>query len=337
LPRTILEADEDTEVLVLEMGLAVTGDIKRLADIARPDIAAITNIGIAHRENFDTDDGILKAKYEITSFMDKDSTLVIDAGGNGESREYAEKDQREKGYKLINVAAKGTPADNYADYVVSAVRVNDEEAGVSDFEIFERGSGVIVSFSIPLPGAFAGINTAQAIAVSKCACEKHGLTIRLTDAAEALRGLVRTPHRLEPIIHKGILVIDDTYNASPDSAKAGLDYLKNVPAKKRIAVLGDMNELGDLSEDVHKDIGEAAAAAGADIVYAYGQKAKKIAEGAGEGIAVWFDENDKNTLIGSLLAEVKNGDVVYIKGSRSMKMEEVVTALTEDSDGVYQP
>jgi len=333
LPRTILEAGEDAKVLVLEMGLAVSGDIGRLSDIARPDIAVITNVGLSHRENFDTDDGILKAKFEITSYMGEGNTLIIDSGGNEDVREYASRDREGKGYSLITVAAEGTSVERYADYVVSVVHVDEKDAGISCFNILEQKSEIKVSFAIPVPGAFAGISAAQAAAASLSACKKLGVKISLMDAAEALKNLSRTPHRLKPILHKGVLIIDDTYNASPDSAKAGLDYMKNVPANKRIAVLGDMNELGASSEDVHRDIGAAAAGAGADIIYAYGKKAKQIAEGAFKGKVFWFDEDEKNELTESLIADVKKGDVVYVKGSRSMKMEEIVTALTEDNNG----
>ena len=333
LPRTILEAGEDDRVLVLEMGLAIAGDIERLSDIARPDIAAITNVGLSHRENFDSDDGILKAKFEITTYMDERNALIIDAGGNEDVRKYAEKDRQEKGYRLLSVAAEGTAAVAGAEYVVSPVRISETDTGASDFEICDRKTGEKVSFEIPLPGAFAGISAAQAAAASIYACEKLGVTLSLKDAAQALKNLSRTPHRLEPVFCKGILVIDDTYNASPASAKAGLDYMKNVPAKKRIAVLGDMNELGPMSGDVHRDVGKAAACAGADIVYAYGKKAKQIAEGAGKDKSLWFDENEKEKLIAGLKKELQKGDVVYIKGSRGMKMEDVVTALTEENDG----
>ena len=333
LPRTILEAGEGTRVLVLEMGLAIAGDIKRLSEIARPDIAAITNVGLSHRENFDSDDGILKAKFEITSYMDESGVLIIDAGGNEDVRKYAESDQNEKGYRLLSVAAEGTAAGGNAEYVVSDVRRNEEDSGVSDFEICDSKTGEKVCFEIPLPGAFAGISAAQAAAASVCACEKLGVTLSLKDAALALKNLSRTPHRLEPVFCKGILVIDDTYNASPASAKAGLEYMKSLPAKKRVAVLGDMNELGPMSDDVHRDIGKSAACAGADMVFAYGKKAKQIAEGAGKDKALWFDENEKNGLIARLKKELQKGDVVYIKGSRSMKMEDVVQALTEENDG----
>ena len=331
LPRTILEAEEGTRVLVLEMGLATVGDIKRLADIARPDIAVITNIGVAHRENFDTDDGILKAKFEVTSYMDEKSALVIDVGGSKEVADYAEENRADIGYKLLS------------DFSISTVRVDEKDAGVSVFEIQETGSGISIPFSIPLPGPHAGISTALAAVCCIRAGEMLGEKITLADVANSLKGLERTRHRLEPISAGDILVIDDTYNASPDSAKAGLNYLKSVPAKRRFAILADMNELGYLSEEMHERLGEAAVLAGADLICAFGTKAKSIAEGAKQALkktgtkadeeVLWFDADDKDALIECVQNKASKGDVIYIKGSRAMKMEDVVYALTKGKGG----
>ena len=343
LPRTVLETSKDVKALVLEMGLFGAGDIERLSDICRPKIAAITNIGVSHRENFDSDDGILNAKYEIAAFMGEGETLVIDAGGNEKLKILAEEGSNKKGYKLIKVCNEGSFAENDSDYIVSQVRVSEENAGVSLFEIRERSTGAITPFCIPLPGAYSGISAAIASAVSIQAGALLGIEIKLEDAAEALSQVKRTPHRLDPIKKNGILVIDDTYNASPDSAKAGLSYLKSVPAKKRIAILADMNELGTMSDEMHENVGEAAILEGVDIVFAYGTKAKRIEVGAKQAIeksstfsekrVFWFDAQNKDLLIERILNKLEEGDAVYIKGSRSMKMEDVVMALTEEKNG----
>ena len=343
LPRTILETSKDVKALVLEMGLFGAGDIERLSDICRPKIAAITNIGVSHRENFDSDDGILNAKYEIAAFMGESETLVIDAGGNEKLTALAEEGSNKKSYKLIKVCNEGSLAEKESDYIVSAVRVSEENAGVSLFEIRERSTGVTTPFCIPLPGAYSGISAAIASAVSVRAGVLLGIEITLKDAAEALSKLKRTPHRLDPVKKNGFLVIDDTYNASPDSAKAGLSYLKSVPAKKRIAILADMNELGMMSDEMHESVGEAAILEGVDIVFAYGTKAKSIEIGARQAIektdaladerVFWFDTQNKDLLIKRVLNKIAEGDAVYIKGSRSMKMEDVVMALTEERNG----
>ena len=374
LPRTILSADEGTEALVVEMGMERAGEIERLADIARPHVCAITNIGVSHRENFGSDDGILRAKYEIASFLGKGGALVINPAGSAGLEGLAAAGSRERGFKLLRVAEKGSDGEASACFTVSPVRVDEADAAVSLFEIEERARGGAVSFSVPMAGTYAGVSAAMAAA----ACARAGVS--LADAARALKKLARTPHRLEPVRAGGILVIDDTYNASPDSARSGLEYLKSVPAKRRIAVLADMNELGAGSEALHRETGAAAIRAGADLVYAFGGKAELIAEGAAEAAAargcgtpraasptetaaakeaaspagtaaakaaaspteaaaakeaaaaqgvLWFGPERKAEMAAALRAEARDGDAVYVKGSRSMKMEEIVRALTE--------
>jgi len=153
--------------------------------------------------------------------------------------------------------------------------------------------------------------------------------VSLAAAAEALRDLRVTPHRLQPIRRGDILVIDDTYNASPDSMRSGFAALAQLPAARRIAVLADMNELGPDSAALHFSVGEAAHAAGFDSVYTTGEKAREIAAGAGR-MDLWFP--DKAQLISALLGDKKTGDVYYVKGSRSMRMEEIVDALLSETE-----
>jgi len=332
LPRTILDASDDTEILVLEMGMAYAGEIERLSEIAAPDVAVITNIGLSHRENFDSDDGILKAKYEITTFLSPGGTLVIDASGNADLVKLASDGSRDKGFRLLRIAREGSAAAETADYIVTPARVSGEDAGTTLCEIWYRGENISVPFAIPIPGAYAGLSAALASA----ACAAAGVT--LADSAKALECLKRTKHRLDPIRAGGVLVIDDTYNANPDSAKSGLEYLKSVPAKRRIAVLANMNELGGNSETLHREVGAAAARLDIDRLYAFGDKAQKIADGAmtencGRGAmeVFHFGPDGKEALIERLCLDVMDGDAVYVKGSRTMKMEEVVRALTEEN------
>ena len=340
VPRTILEADEGTEALVLEMGMERAGEIERLAEIARPDICVISNIGISHRGNFTSDEGIVRAKYEISSYLGAGGSFVINASGSEALLRYAEEGSAEKGFALVRVAEQGTAAELAADYVVTAARVSGGDAREMHFEIEERKTGAAVPFAVPMAGTYAGVSAALASAV----CARAGIS--LAESAEALKGLNRTPHRLEPVSAGGVLVIDDTYNASPDSVKSGLDYLINVPAKRRIAVLADMNDLGPDSEALHFETGAAAAGAGVDSIFTFGEKARGIADGAlagkSPGISdgklqaderripvCCFGPGEKAELLERLIDEVREGDAVYIKGSHSMKMEEVAKALKE--------
>ena len=343
LPRTILEAEEDTEILVVEMGMSLAGEIKRLCEIALPDVAVITNIGISHREGFDSDDGILYAKYEIASFLGEGGALIIDAGGYPKLEKLAAEGRREKGFDLLRVAAEGTAAAEYADYIVYGTRVSEEDPAVSLFGIRERQENEAVDFSVPVPGAYIGMSAALASA----ACSRAGAGLK--DASKALMSLKRTAHRLDPAVINGVILIDDTYNASPDSAKSGLEYLKNLKTEKRIAVLADMLGLGVMTEAMHREIGAAAVNAGADRIYAYGDNARWIAEGAEEAAAgigdapetYYYGPEEKEEMIKQLRKVARKGSAIYVKGSNAMKMVEVVTALmgyaaeTEDGDDPY--
>jgi UDP-N-acetylmuramoyl-tripeptide--D-alanyl-D-alanine ligase len=339
VPKTILEMPENTETLVLEMGMEWPGEIRRLAEIARPDVAVITNVGVSHREHFDTDDGIRNAKFEIVSFFGADNVLVIDPENDQELLRMAEADRLEKGYSLLKATGEaatrenesenesgcgndrdaGSPAPAWefaADFSASRARYTEE--GRMSF-VIEHGEDA-EQFSLPMLGAFAAVSAAMACA----ALSRFGVS--LGRAARALKDLEVTPHRLQSIRQGGVLVIDDTYNASPDSAKSGLAFLRSVPGERKIAVLADMNELGAESERMHRELGTVAKDSGFGAVYTYGDKARAIAEGAQQG-GLWF--RDKNELIRRLLEQRREGDVYYVKGSRSMKMEDVAEALLQ--------
>jgi UDP-N-acetylmuramoyl-tripeptide--D-alanyl-D-alanine ligase len=315
VPKTILDMPPGTEALVLEMGMEWPGEIRRLCEIARPDACAITNIGVSHREHFDSDDGIRLAKFEIASFLGPSGALVIDPANDAGLLALAEQGAAQQGYALLTVGGGG-------DYAVSDVRYSSGgllSCEICDKRFSEPGEGgECERFALPVAGAYAAVSAAMAAAL----CSRAGIS--LAQASAALKGLEVTAHRLQPRKGSGILVIDDTYNASPDSMRSGLEYLRVVPGGRKIAVLADMNELGENSERLHFESGRLAAALGLDAVYTYGGKAAKIAEGA-DAQDGWFSE--KGALVARLLAGREEGDVYYIKGSRSMRMEEVVEAL----------
>ncbi|MDR1069069.1 MAG: UDP-N-acetylmuramoyl-tripeptide--D-alanyl-D-alanine ligase, partial [Clostridiales Family XIII bacterium] len=263
VPMTILSMPEGTEVLVLEMGMDHAGEIERLARIARPDVAVIGNIGLSHRENFGSDDGIYLAKMEITTFLHEGNALVV----NGDD-EYLRQVADLPGITYAVVTA-GTGA--VCDFVAKDIAyVSERELG---FRI-EHG-GESARFSIPAAGKYNGVTAALASA----AVSELGVT--LEQSAEALRTLKRTPHRLDLITANGVKVIDDVYNASPSSMASGIEYLMAVSGERKIAVLAGMNELGDDSRGHHRDTGKQAARAGVDMVVTVGEKARDIADGAG--------------------------------------------------------
>lgn len=367
VPKTILDMPEDTEVLVLELGMGGPGEIVRLAEIARPDAAAITNIGLSHRECFDSDEGVMLEKLAIASQMSEGDLLAIDRENHPPLTQRARAKSEVHGYRLLEVSAKRScrdsdhgqdqdPALRDADYSYGTVHIEADTAEAS-FEIESGGNdgndkngAVTARFLVPVPGDYAAVQAALA-----CAAVSR-LGIGLTEAAAALRELARTPHRLQLIQKDGILVIDDTYNASPDSMHSGLMFLTSVPALRRIAVLADMKELGPESESLHRalgrEIGTGLSAGQINVLVCYGEKARAIAEGAAEtseargtketkgqvlclagSRQIRIYENQEE-MIADLLAGMETGDVYLVKGSHSMHMEAVANALLgQDGQG----
>lgn len=318
VPKTILSMDEDTEVLVLEMGMDHAGEIERLAHIARPDVAVIGTIGISHRENFDSDDGIFLAKMEIATFLQEGNALVVN-GDDEYLRQVAD-------LPHITYAVVTAGTGRNCDFIARDIRYTGDRA--LSFTIVHGEERVI--FELPAAGTYNGVTAALASA----ACSELGVS--LAQSARALRSLKRTPHRLDLIERDGVKVIDDAYNASPSSMASGIEYLMAVSGARKIAVLAGMNELGDDSRRYHREVGENAAKAGVDMVVAVGEKAEDIAEGAGRAARGGKPEvyrcADNASATEFLNSGKRPGDVYLLKGSRGMKMEEIVRGLIGDDD-----
>lgn len=304
VPLTILEFDEDVEVVVLEMGMDHKGEIETMCDIARPDIACITNIGISHMENLGSQEGVFNAKMEVTSFFGEENTLIVT-----HSDEFLN-DKKIKG----NFDLKVTGLGDYCDYVIENVK-QCEDMSIS-FTTVEKVTGERFDFHVPLPGEHNAKNATLAIAAGR----KLGMTFE-----EIQRGLSKvelTGRRLSLIEKNGIKVIDDTYNASPDSMKAALDILSKTTAKRTIAILGDMYELGPDEIKLHEEVGAVAKSKGHYTV-TIGQLAKHM-DGHRH-----FDTKDefKKEMKGYFV----EGDAVLLKASRGMALEEVIeTVLGEE-------
>ena len=301
VPLTILEFDEDIEVAVIEMGMDHPGEIDTMVDIVKPEIGLITNIGISHLENFDNRDGIFDAKMEIANYFGPDDTLIVT-----ESEDYLNREQmasKETGYNLVF-----TGASEEDEYYVFDIDASDEN-GVS-FKV--KNQDEIGQFFVPVPGLHNAFNATLAIAAGK----KLGVTFE--EAARGLRKIELTGKRLSIKEKNGIKVIDDTYNASPDSMKAALEILGSTQGERRIAVLGDMFELGSDEVRYHREM-KAIAEDKADVVISVGKLAKNISEENN-----YKDVNDFNENIGGFF---KPGDVVLFKASRGMALDKAVEKL----------
>lgn len=303
LPLMILELDSSYDVAVLELGMSNLGEIHTLANCARPDIAAITNIGLSHIENLKTQDNILKAKMEITDFFNENNILIL----NGEDK-YLNSIKSEK-YKLIK-----TGYNDKCDLYAKDIRLNQEN---TTFSIINEGKKE--DFILNMVGAHNVLNAMLAIEVSL------NLGVTFHEMKKGLNNIENTSMRLEFISNDKFTIINDCYNASPDSMEAALDVLKNHNGKRKIAILGTMRELGHESELAHEKVSKYAIDK-ADMLIVTGEYSKNYKKGFANNCIKIYDT--KSDLINSLKDNIKNGDVILVKASRGMKFEDIVKELT---------
>ncbi|TYS57406.1 UDP-N-acetylmuramoyl-tripeptide--D-alanyl-D-alanine ligase [Sutcliffiella horikoshii] len=305
LPLTILSMKEDTEVAVLEMGMSGRGEIELLSSIAKPDAAVITNIGESHMQDLGSREGIAEAKLEIAAGLKQDGKLII----NGDEPLLTDKVRGK-----TNVIPFGLKANN--DYQAR------------DITLKGRGTHFIIEeteYFIPVLGAHNVTNALAAIIVG----ELFGVSEE--NRKKGLEQLVITGMRNEVVeTSGGWTVINDAYNASPTSMRAALDLLGSLDGYgKKIAVLGDMLELGDMEKTFHQEIGQYVKEKNVDYVFTFGALGMEIAKGAQEVLEPSRVKPfmNKQELTRELLPLLENGDVVMVKGSRGMKLEEVIEGI----------
>jgi len=319
LPISIFLMDSDVEVAILEMGMDRFGEIDRLAEIVKPNIAVITNIGMSHIENLGSRDGIFKAKMEITKHITsrngQKGKLIFPYDG-----EYLTKEKTAGDYEQIVIGRNGD-----SDYIIS----DAHDFGIGGIEYMLEHEHSINKVKIPVPGIHNSVNGSVAAAVGNAV----GVDIESVIAGLAKTELTGNRLRLAVNEKKNITVIDDTYNANPDSMENAIRVLLNSKCEgRRIAILGDMYELGTESERQHFRVGAFAAGMHVDTVIAIGENAKFIADGAtGGSCEVAYYEN-KEKFYKETDAFIGNGDIILVKGSRGMKMEQVVEKLLENQE-----
>jgi UDP-N-acetylmuramoyl-tripeptide--D-alanyl-D-alanine ligase len=311
-PLTILEADADTEVLVVEMAMRGLGQIARLAEITRPAIGLVTNVGQSHIEVVGSQEAIAEAKGELVAALPADGVAVLNAD-DARTRELAERTR-----------ARVTRYGMSAEADVRAEHVTLDEMSHPSFDLLVGDECVAVT--LPTPGRH---NVYNALAAAAVAVE---LGIGLGDIAEGLSAARVTDMRMQTFVTaSGVTVVNDAYNANPTSMRAAVDTLAAMKTEgRRIAALGDMAELGSYTDLAHFRIGEHVARSGIDRLVTVGERATRIAEGARAAgmpvAAVAALPNVQNA--GSLLAgEVRGGDVVLVKASRVMGLERLVEGL----------
>ncbi|GAB6170361.1 UDP-N-acetylmuramoyl-tripeptide--D-alanyl-D-alanine ligase [Clostridium carnis] len=302
LPLMILELDSTIDVAVLEMGMSDLGEIELLAKTARPDIAVITNIGLSHIENLKTQDNILKAKMEITSFFEKDNILII----NGEDEKL-----KNLGKKCFEIYKIGY---NHEYDVIATNIILEEDKTIFDVVLNKER----YTFKLPMAGKHNVLNAMLAIKVA------DSLGVTFEEMEKGINNLEATSMRLQVIKKEKITIINDCYNASPDSMKSSLDVLNSYKKYRKVAILGTMFELGDESVSAHKDVGEYASSK-VDLLIAVGDYVDSFKEGfKGSLLKVY---NTKEELIRNLNKHIKENDIVLVKASRGMKFEDIITSL----------
>ena len=307
LPRTMLEAMSQDEVAVWEIGMNHPGEVAMLAKLAAPDAAIITNIGVAHIEFMGSREAIATEKGALAEAVGPDGTVILNAD-DPFSR---------------NIAVRTRAKVVFAGTTEGTVRAGEitQSANGTDFTILEGAHRCRAQ--LPVPGLHMVQNALLAVAAGR----SFGLS--LEDCAAGLAAAPLAKARLQIKEIGGVQFIDDSYNANPDSMKAALRTLAELDADgKRIAVLGEMRELGEESARGHREVGETAAELGVDQLIAIGDMAVAIAEAARnaglQNTSVARSTAEAAELLGEIAAP---GDLVLVKGSRSARTERVIEAF----------
>jgi len=306
VPATILKAKSVHEAVVLELGTNHPGEIAYLAKIAKPTCGIITNIGLSHMEFFMNQENVLKEKMDIFKYFSKDNVAILN--GDDELLRNAKLDPKKVFFgtdpKLDVYAADIKTGDGHIEYLLNGkdkIRLN----------------------------VYGMHNISNSLAA--IACAKH-LGVGIKDIQSALEEFKPPKMRMEKVLVNDILLINDAYNANPKSMRLGIETLQNLSTQgKRILVAADMLELGKEAPGFHYEIGALAAESGLDYLLAVGELSKNIYEGAKakskDGFkAMWF--KTAKEAAESLLKIAKPKDAILVKGSRAMKMEEVVQCFT---------
>jgi UDP-N-acetylmuramoyl-tripeptide--D-alanyl-D-alanine ligase len=322
LPLTVLRADEDTRYLVLEMSARGIGHIAFLCGIAPPRIGAVLNVGRAHAGEFGSMDGVAKAKGELPEALPADGVAVL----NADDPRVIAMTGRTKA-RVVTFAASAGAA---ADFRAGGVTLDD--LGRASFELVTPTGSAPVT--LKLHGAH---HVANSLAAAAIAAE---LGLGTADIAAALSAATaRSGKRME--LHErpdGVLVINDSYNANPESVRAGIEALAHITKstdRRGIAVLGHMAELGDIEAASHEEAGRLAAAAGVAALIAVGEDARPVLDGA-RGDKDWTGEAISVPEAGAVVSALRNvlrpGDVVLVKASKAAGLWEVADGLLAETN-----
>lgn len=314
LPLSLLEVEEDTEIVVLEMGMSNAGEMKRLSEIAKPDIGVITMIGVSHLSNLGSREGIALAKLEILEGLNPNGILII----NGDEPLLTKPLSEMRLPETMSVIRFGE--SNINNYFPLSINPNQSSITFTMNRYRDE-------FSVSLLGRHNVLNVLAAIAVADY------LQINSKDIQTGLSHLEITGMRMERIPSpKGYLIINDAWNASPVSMKAAIETVSNLNGfNKKVLVLGDMLELGEKEKEFHEEVAKCIDMTKIHSVLTFGTLSSiisdKLSNSKTEGIVRHF--SSKEDLLFECNQLLNKGDVVLVKGSRGLKLEEVCNSLKE--------
>ena len=312
LPLTIFNIREEHEVAVLEMGISDFGEMHRLAKIARPDICVITNIGLCHLENLGDRNGILRAKTEMFDYTEPNATLIL----NGDDDKLITvKEWEGRHPKYFGLSKE---LDAYAEDIHS---------------LSLKGTKCTLHFGdesfkavIPIPGHHMVYNALAGALVGR------ELGLSCEEIKAGIEALVPVSGRNNLIETDNLLIIDDCYNANPISMKASLDVLATADTRK-VAILGDMFELGENEKELHYEVGQHAAEKGIDLLICIGRLSENTAKGVSDarintpsGVLHFATKAEFFTQMKTIL---RTGDTILVKASHGMEFPEIVERLKE--------
>lgn len=308
VPLTILDWEENTEAAVVEMGMNHFGEISNLTKIVKPTIAVITNIGTAHIGILGSRENILKAKLEILEGLSENGKLILN-NDNDLLNNCNIKNHKKITYGIIN----------NSNYIAQNIKLKEN---CSEYEIkIDKNTYKI---NVPVAGEHFIYNSLCAIAVGK------ELGIKNEQIINGIKCFETSNKRNEIIEKNNIKIINDYYNASYDSMKASLEVLSKVEAKRKIAILGDMLELGEFSVELHKKVGKEVAKNRVDILLTVGKNAKEIAkEAQKENTKEVYSFNTNDECIKKIKTIIKEGDCILLKASNAMNFGEIAEYIKE--------
>jgi len=309
LPLVALQMDDTHRIAVFEMGMYVKGEIALLAQIAQPNIGVVTAVGPSHLERMGSIENIAAAKAELVQALPADGVAILNAD-----------DVRVAAMAQLT-SARVVRYGMVADADVRAVEIVAHGLAGTQFRLLAPGIDDVIH--LQSPGLHQVSNLLAGIAV--------GVTIGIPWAT--MRAAINNITQLRFVLYSGIndtQIIDDAYNAAPTSMRAAIELLGTVQSR-RVAVLGDMRELGHIEESAHYEVGSWVAGV-ADLLVAVGSRGRWIAEGARQaGMVAVYTAPDAATACAVVRAQIQTGDCILVKGSRAVAMEQIVADLRVDS------